>query len=69
VCIEAIKDIKAGDELLIPYTPLYWTTFENEDEMLKVLRLYLDGLRHTDKKRYEFLINFLNKNERIVNGV
>lgn len=55
VAIEAIKDIKAGEELLIPYTPLYWIDFENEAEMTTVLRIYLDSLTYTNPKKRDYL--------------
>lgn len=62
VYIEATKDIKAGEELLIPYTPLYWTDFNGQDEMLAVLRNYLAELGKTNPKKQTFLLDFFYKN-------
>jgi hypothetical protein len=68
VYIEAIKDIKAGEELLIAYSPAYWTTLENNDETMEVLRLYLEGLQYTDRKKHTFLSNFFMKHGDFING-
>lgn len=56
-CIRANKDIKAGEELLVAYTPTYWAGLngENGKEMYDYVDRYCAKVGHSNPKKEQFL--------------
>lgn len=60
ISIKASKDIKEGEELLITYTPCYWTKLSCM-EVLNQTREYMIALNKTNPKKALFLETLLFK--------
>jgi hypothetical protein len=56
IAIEAIKDMKKGDELLIAYSPTYWTELNPEQVMNETVK-YIKKVAKTNPVKAEFLLN------------
>ena len=54
ISIKASKDIKEGEELLIAYSPTYWTKLSCMEVLIQILE-YLNALKKTNPKKALFL--------------